>query len=249
VSTTVSLADGVARVTLAGAEGNALDRELLESLEAALLTVTQDRACRAIVISGGPSYFSSGLRLETAELPSDDDLARRFVRCLLCLCEAKQPVVAAITGQVLGGGVGLAAACDLVLATPTCRFVLPEAVLGLVPELIAPFVLRRLSPARLRYLSLSGRAVSGPEARELGLIDQLVEADLERALAIQLRRLQRSSPSALADAKQLGHDGGALRAEAERAITRQMARLARPGALDGVKAAASGVRPPWFSGQ
>src|ERR671933_604157 len=71
-------------------------------------------------------------------------LPRRFAECLVQIRQARVPVIACVAGKVMGGGVGLVAACDMVLATPETSFMLPEVIVGLVPALTVPFLRLRV---------------------------------------------------------------------------------------------------------
>jgi len=226
-----------------------LDGPRVAGVEAALARLVEDPECRAIVVAGARPDFCRGLD-PGALTPAAVDGAplRSFVACLLHLCEAPLPTVAAVQGQAQGGGVGLAAACDLVLAEPDATFMLPEAILGLVPELIGPFVSRRLGTARTRYLALSSRGVHAAEAQRIGLVDEVAVDGLDRAVRTQLRRLLRSSPRALAECKRRLQDPPLeeLRAQAAAAVVHQLAWLKETEGRRGVEAFARGERPPWF---
>lgn len=242
---------GVAWITLADPErGNALDAALVAGLDGALRQATGEPSCRVIVLRAEGDSFCRGLDLEAAfdEAAPDPSMWQAIADTLLRICAADQPVIASVEGEVSAGGVGLAAACDLVLASDDASFVLSEVIVGMIPALIAPFLLRRLTPARARYLALSSRRVRGAEARELGLIDELVEGSMARALERQIRRLLRSSPRALAASKRYfdqmaGNDLGRRAFEAQ---VRLRAWLDEPGVLAGIRTFNDGFAPPWF---
>ena len=123
--------------------------------------------------------------------------------------------------------------------------------MGLIPALIAPFLLRRLSRARLAYLALSTRGIAGVEARECGLVDEVAAdgaGEMDRAIERQLRRLFRSSPAALAEAKRYLDRLGAPHEEVWLAAAHDaaVAWMGRPEVASGVRTFAGGDLPPWF---
>jgi len=132
-------------------------------LQAALQAASTDPACRAIVIDAEGAAFCQGLDLAgnfgDGRQP-DPALFQTLVDCLLLISTVRLPVIAMVAGAATGGGVGLVAACDLVLATPTAQFMLSEVVIGLLPAMITPFLLRRLPLGQVRYLTLSSRRIA-----------------------------------------------------------------------------------------
>jgi len=111
-------------------------------------------------------------------------------------------VIALIQGACFGGGVGLAAACDMVIAAPDARFGLTEVRLGLIPAAISPFVLAKMGTSAARRYFLTGERFSAEEARRLGLVHE-VKAGLDAAAAPLIDALLASGPEAVADAKAL----------------------------------------------
>lgn len=244
--------DGVARVTLsAPGSGNALTTPMVLALTRALSQAESDADCRVIVLSAEGSHFCQGIDLG-AVLPSgggpDSQLLRLSLDCLLQIRSTRLPVLACVDGDATGGGVGLVSACDIVIAAPAATFMLAEVVVGMIPAVIAPFLLRRITPARLGYMALSSRGIRGAEAREIGLVDELAEDGVDRAVHRQLQRLFRSSPRALAESKRsfaaLTAEG--LSAQATMAMDRLLAWLSDPEVVAGVRAFSQGEVPPWF---
>lgn len=159
-----------------------------------------------VTLEGEPGSFCDGLDLEVvAHADSSaamDGLLGRFARLLQSLERHPRPVVALINGSVLGGGVGLAAAADLVLASPRSTFALPEGLVGLIPAVVLPTLTRRIGVTRARALALGRAPLSAEEALRAGLIDEVAE-DPERALRRHSNRFERMSPDALAAIKDL----------------------------------------------
>src|SRR5262245_20476457 len=134
---------GVCHVRLAApASGNALTLSMLGDLRMVLEQAAANDSCRVICLSAAGPEFCRGLDLEAAfgggnRLPTD--VLEAFVDCLLLIHRSDRPVIACVTGNVTGGGLGLTAACDLVLARQDVVFMLPEVIVGMIPALIAPF--------------------------------------------------------------------------------------------------------------
>ncbi|AJC59429.1 enoyl-CoA hydratase/isomerase family protein [Streptomyces sp. 769] len=184
-------------------EHNTLDNALVYGVLSALDTAEADPGCAALVIHARGPVFCSGMPLRAdAELPAGwaDDAAQPppwhlFQR----LTQAPVVTVAVVEGAASGGGVGLAAACDLVVAGAAARFRLTELLLGLVPAMALPFIARRTGPQVARRLALTCAEISQDEAVPIGLADFATgdPAPLLRRLLVSLRRLDRDAVGAL----------------------------------------------------
>lgn len=244
--------DGVCFATLAGAGGNPINFELVDGLERALDAAESDPGCRAMVISAEGPTFCRGLDLDAlladGRLPERAQL-RRLPACLARIRRARVPVIAVADGEAMGGGVGLLAACDLVMATENARFMLSEPIVGLVPATIVPFLLLRICPGRLRAMTMSTRGVGAAEAHQYGLVDELVGERPEPALRDQLQRIFRCAPHALAEAKR--HYDGLTAADLDRRIEVGLDELtdwlARDDVVAGLRSFCEGFAPPWFA--
>ena len=168
-----------------------LDASTVRSLDAALQGGIESG--EPVALRGGDP-FCSGLALDSVDAGAD---LRGFARLLHRLRTAPVPSVALVEGSCLAGGLGLAAACDVVLATRRARFGLSEALLGLVPATIWPLLQERVAPQRLRLLALRGSSLDAHAALGLGLVDRIVE-EPERALRQELRALRRAAPRSVA---------------------------------------------------
>lgn len=175
----------------------------LEALDASLEEALSDRDATVWALVGGPRVFCRGMDLASAFSAQADIAAalRRFAGCLSRIRRAPRPTLAIVAGQALGGGVGIAAACDLVVASPDATFGLPEALFGLLPGAVLPVLVERMTPQKARLLALSGVTRNALWARDNGLADEIVPtADLRRArdrLARELARVWPRSVSAL----------------------------------------------------
>lgn len=246
------ISSGVAEITLSSPEnGNALNLSLLKQLSQCVKQAIVDESCRVIVISAVGADFCKGLDLECTfaqDGGSHPELFKTLRDCLTLIYSSSKPVIACVEGNVTAGGVGLVAACDLVLATENVVFMVSEVILGLIPAVIAPFILRRLTPARLRYMTLSTRGINALEAREFGLVDEVATAGMSLTLDRQLQRLFRSCPRAIAQSKlyleQL--EANDLREQTDIALNQIISWLEQPHIVEAVRTFTEGFSPPWF---
>jgi methylglutaconyl-CoA hydratase len=123
------------------------------------------------------------------------------------LNELPKPTVARVNGAALGGGTGLVACCDIVVASEQATFGTTEVRLGLIPSVIGPYVLAAIGPRHSRRLMLTGERISAAEALRLGLVNEVVAADhLDLTVERIVGELLKSAPGAIAAAKQLIRD-------------------------------------------
>lgn len=181
--------------------GGRLTRPLIDRWSAAL---GNPGAALVIIIESRAPAFCEGLDLDTLdhESPFGDAGVAAFGALLDRLQGDARPVIAVVDGPARGGGVGLAAVADLVIASDRASFALPEALLGLLPAVIFPFVARRVGVVRARWLALSGEVIAPERAAQYGLVDELTN-EPRRALERQLTRLSRMDTRALAAIKRL----------------------------------------------
>lgn len=203
--------DGLGWLTLNRPEvRNALSGELMEAIGQAIDAHAADPAVRALVITGAGSAFCAGADLrsmrgarDTAAADNRTD-ARRMGALFHAVAECRKPVVARVNGPAIGGGVGLMAACDIVVAADTTRFQFSEVRLGIVPAVISPFCIRRLGSVTAKRLFLTGEAINAAQALAYGLVDIVVaEAELDAAIARISDDLGKAGPNALEAAKEL----------------------------------------------
>jgi isohexenylglutaconyl-CoA hydratase len=187
---------------------NALSPEVVAELAEVIGLAESDPAVRALVLRGSQGFFCAGgnvgsfqARLDADTAGGEDPVAarnREFGRFMQHLAVLPVPVIAAVEGAAMGGGMGLACAADIVLATRDARFALSETSLGIIPAQIAPFVVARVGHRIARRLGLSAERVSGDTALRLGLVDELAAdgAALDDLLALWLGRVGACGPLA-----------------------------------------------------
>jgi enoyl-CoA hydratase/carnithine racemase len=177
-------ADGVAALRVDRPPLNALSGDLLEEIESAARALGADPDVKAVVVLGGAKAFAAGA--DISEFGGPDEaraISLRFRAAFDAIGEIPRPVIAAINGVALGGGLELALACDLRMAADNARVGQPETLLGVMPGAGATQRLPRLvGPARAKELIWSARQVKAEEALAIGLVDRVVPAaELEDA--------------------------------------------------------------------
>ena len=190
----------------APATRNALTDAMVTGLVEACRLAESTPAMRALVIRGAGRTFCAGgdfsgfRRAMAAAAPTDgvDPIAtsnRRFGAMLEQLRGLTVATIAVVEGAAMGGGCGLAAWCDVVLAASDAKFAMPEVTLGLPPAQIAPFVADRVGERTALRLMLTGRRIDATQALACGLVDEVVAVDAR--LADWLAELSRAEPAAL----------------------------------------------------
>ena len=189
---------------------NAFDEALIRELAEACAELDGDASVRVVVLGGRGKHFSSGADLnwmQRASAASEEENladARRFAEMLQALSTMSKPTVARVQGAALGGGTGLAAACDVAIASDDALFATSEVKFGIIPAVISPYVLRAIGPRHaLRYFQ-SGERFSAQEAYRMGLLSELVTRDeLDAALDKLVDGLLGGAPLAQQAAKEL----------------------------------------------
>lgn len=198
---------GVAWLTLVRPEvHNAFDDRLIAELNAHLQRL-HDAAhhgeIRAVVLGSEGKSFSAGADLgwmkRMVEYDFDGNLAdsRKLSALMHGLDTLPCPTLCRVQGAAFGGAVGLAACCDIVVASEKAKFCLSEVKIGLSPAVISPYVQRAIGPRQMRRYALSAEVMDAPTALALGLAHQVVDADaLDDAVAAMLETLLAGSPQA-----------------------------------------------------
>jgi methylglutaconyl-CoA hydratase len=179
-----------------------LDAAAARTLRGAI-EATPAGAVAVLVASGAADgVFCTGLDLASAaaaDAAAIDAGLSAYADLLLALRGLPRPVIAVLDGAVLGGGLGLAAAADVVLAGEGARFGLPECLYGLSPAIALAAILERVSVQGARRLALAAETIGPAEAAALGLVDRaLGSAELDAALAREVRRLSRGAAGGIA---------------------------------------------------
>lgn len=200
---------GVARITMNRPERfNAFDEAMVAGLTAAFEQCAADPTVRVLVLAGEGKAFSAGADVQwmrrAAQESPDWNLAdaRRFAGMLSALAACPKPTVARVQGLALGGGVGLICACDIAIAHSDAQFAVSEARLGLLPAVIAPYLVNAVGLRQARRLGLTAGRIGAAEALRLGMIEDMAD-DLDGAVERCLAELLASGPAAQAELKTL----------------------------------------------
>ncbi len=201
----------VRTISLARPEShNALDGPLIRQLTRAFDDLAESESVRVVVLTGeGPSFCAGadvGYMRDTADLSYEENLeeARRLAAMFRAVDECPKPVVAKVRGAAIGGGAGLVAAADVVVADDGARFAFSEVRLGIAPATIAPYVVRKIGRSHARSLFLTGGRFGAARAREIGLVHESVPSDgLDVAVGETVGRLLQGGPHAQAAVKAL----------------------------------------------
>lgn len=194
-----TMADGVATVTLSRPERrNAFTQAMYRGLGDLIVALDREPQARCIVVRGAGGCFTSGsdiasvLEMGNAER---DTHFQQVASLLTAPSRIGKPVIAAVQGVALGGGTGLAAACDFVLADDSARFGLPEVDVGLWPCTLLPALVRAVGLRKAYELALLGARIPAREAQTLGLVNRVVAPEVfEEELAAVTRRICGASP-------------------------------------------------------
>jgi methylglutaconyl-CoA hydratase len=189
---------------------NALNDEVLNSLSNLFQSLEKDAACRVVVLAGRGQAFCAGGDLSrmqkaaTMTKAKSGTEASRFAKLLLRMHGYPKPIVARVHGAAFAGGMGLAAASDLVIAAEDAEFCLPEVRIGLVPAMISPYIVRALGEQQARRYVLTGERLGAREAHRLGFVHECVPASqLDARVDKMVAQLAQAGPQALARSKKL----------------------------------------------
>jgi methylglutaconyl-CoA hydratase len=189
---------------------NAFNEDLIRDLSSWAAGVPSDGSVRVVVLRGAGASFCAGADLQwmsrMAGYSREENLAdaRVAASMFLALDTLPVPVIGRVHGAALGGGAGLAAVCDVVVAAEDATFGFTEVVLGILPAMISPYVVRKIGLSAARALCLSGARFSAARAKEIGLVDEVVTEDrLDLTVERHIAQFLKAAPSAIAATKQL----------------------------------------------
>ncbi len=253
-------AEGVAYVTLNRTDKkNAFNADLILALKEVFETLHAAEGIRVVFLRGAGGMFSAGADLEwmrdAIEFSEGENRqdAMEMARMLKALYDLPALTVALVEGGAYGGGAGLAAACDMAIAVKDTKFAFSEVKLGIIAATISPYVIGAIGPRKARSLFSTARVFDANEAREIGLIDQVVAdgAALSAAAEAVVNDIMLCAPGAVAASKALVKD------VADRAIDHDLmeetakriahARVSDEG-QEGVTAFLARKRPSWAGG-
>jgi len=211
---------------------NAFGDELIQQMISALEQANDDDDVRLLVITGNGKSFSAGAdlnwmrKMAAASAEENEQDALRLAQMLRRLNYHSRPTIARINGSAFGGGLGLAACCDIAIATDQAQFALTEVRLGLVPATISPYVFRRIGETQARRYFLTAERFSAEKALQLGLVHEVVEEDqLDQAVDRQVSHILAAGPLAVRHSKKLVFHAANTDVTSQRQIDQDNARL------------------------
>lgn len=241
----------IATLTLQRADArNSLSIDLLDALHHQINTLAGTPSVTVLILTGAGKAFCAGMDLKA--VATDDGLQsglpKRLLASLaqLCLKIRSLPVVtlAKVNGAAIGGGCGLATVCDLAITHADSKMGFPEVDLGVCPAVVAPWLVRKIGAGPARAVLLSGGLMTGQQAFERGIVDQVVATrdELDAACERIAQRLATGGPGALRATKQLLNelDGSLDAALGERAAALSAEVLSRPEAQAMLRAKLAG---------
>jgi len=189
---------------------NAFDDRMIAELTETFTRLSADESVRAIVLRGAGKSFCAGADLNwmqrMASYSQEENVAdaRGLQQMFAAIAGCPQATLAVVQGAAIGGGVGLAAVCDITIAAQEATFALSEVRLGLIPAVIAPYVVEKIGIGAARALFLSGERFGADEALRIGLVQQVTPSEnLEAAVQQKLALLWSAGPASVAAAKRL----------------------------------------------
>jgi methylglutaconyl-CoA hydratase len=213
---------------------NALDDLAISELRAAIEGVSDNADVRVVTISGNGPDFCAGMDLDAMAESADAGAleflgaAERLANLYRAVRDCSKPVIAAVKGRALGGGCGLAMACDVVLAAESAKFGFPEVNIGFVPAVVTSLLRRSVGEKRAFHLLASGDTIPAREACELGMITRgYPDSDFDASAAAYVAALAAKSSSAVALTKKLFYTIDNLSFEAGLAAGTQVNAIAR----------------------
>ena len=202
---------GIAHLWLARPDKhNALNTQMIKELQSAAAYLSGDSAIRAVVLAGEGKSFCAGADLGWMQTQIGKDRdgkmaeSRELALMLGQLDSLPKPLIGRVHGNSFGGGIGLMAVCDIVVASSQAAFALTETRLGLVPATIGPYVVRRLGEGNARRYFMNGKRFGADVARQIGLVSEIADpSSLDQAIETELGWFLDCAPGAVADAKKL----------------------------------------------
>ena len=233
---------------------NAFNAEMIAELSSWATELPRSSDVRAVVIGGAGKVFCAGADatwLAKSAAYSDDDNVRDAMatsRMFRTIDELPVPVIGRVHGAAIGGGAGLTAVCDVVVAADDAVFGFTEVKLGIIPAVISPFVLNKIGASAARELFVTGARFPAARAYKIDLVHAVVPApDLDTTIERYLAEILASGPEAIAAAKKLVRDVWAQRAGDVSTLTAQAlaSRRASPEGQEGLRAFLDKRKPRW----
>ena len=232
---------------------NAISATMIAELQTALDEIEKSHA-RVAILTGAGKAFCSGMDLEMLSAIAQQSAAenqedsRRLAKLFRRIWSFPRPLIAAVNGAALAGGCGIATLCDFTLAVPEAKFGYTEVKIGFLPALVSVFLIRQIGEKRTRDLLLTGRIIEAAEAKEIGLVNEIVSAEHLLARSKELADLLiAASPASLSRAKRLMTSAAAASVDAdlERAVFENARIRCTPDFKEGLASFLVKRKPVW----
>jgi methylglutaconyl-CoA hydratase len=232
---------------------NAITTQMIAELQTALDAIEKTNT-RVVIITGTGKAFCAGIDLDLLQTiarqtaAENQDDSRRIAKMFRKIWSYSRPMIAAVNGHALAGGCGIATLCDFTLSAPEAKFGYTEVKIGFLPAIVSVFLTRQIGEKRCRDLLLTGRLVEASEAKELGLVNEIVPAEKLMTRAHELAEtLLSASPSSITRAKHLLVSAAAAGVDhdLERAVLESARVRCTPDFKEGLAAFLEKRKPVW----
>lgn len=196
--------DGINIILNRSEKKNSLNAQLVDEISRALKQAEDDNKIKIIILKGKDGYFCTGMDFEEASTLScqnqQEDFSNLYMNLIKIITSISKVVVASVDGEVMAGGVGIVAACDLVVATPRSRFSLSEALWGIIPAMVMPFLIRKIGYQTAYRMTLTTLPIYAQEAAQVHLIDEVSE-NTEKSIFRLCSRIRKIESKTVKDIK------------------------------------------------
>jgi len=207
----LDIKNGVARITINRPDvRNAFNDEVIIEFCNLFQAIKEDDAVRVVVLTGAATAFCAGADLNWMQKVAGYDIeenvmdAEHMVDMLEFIDTCPKPVIGRINGPAMGGGCGLVAVCDMAIASSDAKFAFSEVKLGIVPAVIAPYIIRKIGIGPTRELFLTGERFDANRAKEIGLVNAVTPPEtLDSVVESKIKLLLSSGPKAMGEVKKL----------------------------------------------
>ncbi|MGB8322684.1 MAG: enoyl-CoA hydratase-related protein [Candidatus Acidiferrum sp.] len=232
---------------------NAITTQMIAELQDVLDSIEKTQT-RVVILTGSGKAFCAGIDLDmlrniAKQSPGENqEDSRRIAKMFRKIWSFSRPMIAAVNGPALAGGCGIATLCDFTLAVPEAKFGYTEVKIGFLPAIVSVFLTRQIGEKRARDLLLTGRLIEASEAKEMGLVNELVAPENLMARANELAgTILAASPSSITRAKHLLISAAAagVDADLERAVLESARVRCTPDFKEGLAAFLEKRKPTW----
>src|ERR1700674_4912255 len=244
----------IAKITLNRPDKrNSINAQMIAELQTSLDTIEKSHS-RVVIVTGAGTCFCAGMDLVmlaaiAKQSPAENqEDSRRIAKMLRRIWSFPRPMIAAVNGAAYAGGCGIATLCDFTIATTEAKFGYTEVKIGFLPAIVSVFLTRQIGEKRSRDLLLTGRIISAAEAKEFGMVSEVVPPErlLDRVQEL-VAELIAASPSSVTRAKHLLTSSAAagLDHDLERAILENARIRCTPDFKEGIASFLEKRKPMW----